>query len=162
MGLFKPRTWGVGKVLNDIQNYKDWIRVIKREESNANSNYSKWKLSHNYFYTLYFTHQMEQTEAQLPENIMKLRMIESLAPLHRYLDEDLGFAGYITPSFNQFYDDDNEPTLTYLVMYRFSFDQLSIWWFIKFLIKWSALITLLVITIKQGWISQVIGWLTSI
>jgi hypothetical protein len=105
---------------------------------------------------------MEQTEAQLPENIMKLRMIESLAPLHRYLDEDLGFAGYITPSFNQFYDDDNEPTLTYLVMYRFSFDQLSIWWFIKFLIKWSALITLLVITIKQGWISQVIGWLTSI
>ena len=97
MALFKPSTWGLIKVIRDLDNYRDFIGVIKDEVKNPKSKFNHWKLKHNYFYTIYFTMDIEEEEAQLPEQIKRLRMMESLAPLHRYLDEELGFAGYLIP-----------------------------------------------------------------
>jgi hypothetical protein len=154
MALFKPSTWGISKVRRDIVNYRDFVRTIKKEKSNKSSKFNKWKLNHNYFYTIYFTIDIEEGEAQLPEDIKRYRIIEMLAPLHRYLDEELGFAECLTPEFNQFYDDDGEPSLTYLIAYRFVFTKLSFWWFIKFLIKLGLLITAIVLFFKH----DVIGW----
>lgn len=150
MSFFKPRTWGIGKVVTDIENYRDWVRVIKRESKDQNSKFSKWKLQHNYFYTVYFTHDIEETESQLPERVMQLRMLESIAPLHRYLDEELGFAECLTPEFNRFIDEEGNPTLTYLIAYRFSFNQLSLWWLIKFFVKWGVLITGIILAFKYN------------
>jgi hypothetical protein len=157
MALFKPSTWGVTKVIRDIENYKDWKYIIKKEKANPNSKFNQWNLNHNYFYTLYFTHTIDETEAQLPEKIQRLRMIESFAPLHRYLDEELGFAGSLVPEFNQFFDDDGNPTLTYLIAYRFAFDKLSIGWVIKFLLKWVVVITAISIFIKKGGLEWIRG-----
>jgi len=140
MSLFKPSTWGIVRVIHDIENYADWIRTIKKEASDNNSKYTKWKLNHNKFYTVYFTMDMEENESKLPENIKRLRMIESLAPLHRYLDEELGFAGNLVPEFNQFFDDKGNPTLTYLVAYRFAFDKLGLGWILKMLVILTGLI----------------------
>lgn len=159
MALFKPHTWGVVKVWRDFENYRDWKHVIKKEKSNPNSKFNQWNLNHNYFYTIYFTHTQDETEAQLPERIQRLRMIESFAPLHRYLDEELGFAGSLVPEFNQFYDDEGESTLTYLIAYRFAFDKISIKWLLFFLFKWAALITAVTIFIKKGgieWLQNLI------
>ena len=69
---------------------------------------------------------------------MRLRLVESLGNLHRYLDEELGFAECLTPEFNQFIDDEGNPTLTYLISYRFSFNKLSLGW----VLKWIFLISL--------------------
>jgi hypothetical protein len=157
MALFKLSTWGISKVIRDIQNYRDFIKVIDKEKSNKNSKYNLWKLNHNYFYTIYFTMDIEETEAQLPEKIMRMRMIESLAPLHRYLDEELGFAECLSPEFNQFYDENGDPTLTYLIAYRFVFNKLSIRWLIKFLLKWAVLITAVSIFVKRGGIQWLQG-----
>jgi len=141
MAFFKPSTWGITKVRRDIENYTDWIRTIKKEKKDLNSKFNKWKLHHNYFYTIYFTYDIEESEAQLPERIMQLRMMESMAPLHRYLDEELGFAECLTPEFNRFVNDEENLTLTYLIAYRFSFNKLSLWW----VVKWSVLITTIVL-----------------
>lgn len=150
MKLFKPSTWQINRFRRDINNYRDWIRVIKRESADKNSNFNKWKLQYNSFYNVYFTHTVEETEAQLPERIMQARLIESFGPLHRYLDEDLGFAECLVPEMNQFYDEEENPTLTYLVVYRFAFNSIGFWPIIWFLIKWSAVITGLVLTFKFG------------
>jgi hypothetical protein len=157
MALFKPSTWGVVKVYRDIENYRDWIRVIKSEAVNPNSKFNAWNLSHNFFYTLYFTHVIDETEAQLPERIMRLRMIEAMAPLHRYLDEELGFAGNLVPEFNQFYDEEGVPTLTYLVAYRFAFNKLSFYWVVKFLLKWAVVITAIALFFKNGGVEWLQG-----
>jgi len=159
MAIFKPSTWGISSVFRDIENYRDWCHVIKKEKANPNSKFNQWNLNNNYFYTIYFTHTQEETEAQLPERIQRLRMIESFAPLHRYLDEELGFAGSLVPEFNQFYDDEGEPTLTYLIAYRFAFDKISLAWFLKFLFKWVVVITAVTIFIKKGgveWLQNLI------
>jgi hypothetical protein len=157
MSLFKPSTWGITKVYRDIENYRDWIRIIKREEADYQSKYSKWKLKHNFFYTIYFTMDIEENEAQLPEQIKRLRLIESLAPLHRYLDDDLGFAGCLTPEFNQFFDNDGKPTLTYLIAYRFSFNKLSLNWVIRWLfISIALLIGLMNLAPLLAWMQTLI------
>ena len=154
MALFKPSTWGIVKVWRDIENYRDFIRVIKKEKANKDSKFNKWKLNHNYFYTIYFTHDIEETENQLPEHIKRLRMFEQLAPVHRYFDEELGFAECLTPEFNQFINDDDTPTLTYLITYRFSFNKISLWWFVK----WAAIITGIILILTSAWFSKILTW----
>jgi hypothetical protein len=160
MALFKPSTWGIAKVKTDIENYRDWAHTIKREKANKHSKFNKWKLNHNSFYTVYFTYDVSEEESQIPENIMRLRMIESMAPLHRYFDEELGFAECLTPEFNNFINEETgDPTLTYLITYRFSFNKLSIWWVVKFLAKWGVLITAISIAANKGlfvWIAGLI------
>ena len=150
MNIFKISTWGISKVINDIENYRDFIRTIKEQEADPKSKYNIWKLNHNYFYTVYFTMDIDENEEKLPENIKRLRLIESLAPLHRYLDEELGFAECLTPEFNQFYDKEGKPTLTYLIAYRFSFNKLSVSWVIKSLIKLGISITAILLLFKYG------------
>lgn len=131
MSIFKPNTWGLFKIWRDLDNYRDFIRTIKKEKKDKNSKFNKWFLKHNAFYTIYFTMDIKEEESQLPEEIKRMRLIESLGNLHRYLDEELGFAECLAPEFNQFYDDEGKPTLTYLIAYRFTFNKLSLKWFIK-------------------------------
>jgi hypothetical protein len=116
------------EVIRDIRNYRKWIRTIKYEEANPNSKFNTFRLSHNYFYILYLPVTLAQENAVLPDNIKRLRVVEMLVPIHQYLDNDLGFADYIVPEFNQFYDEEGSPTLTYGIVYRFAFKKLSLKW----------------------------------
>jgi len=118
----------VVEVIKDIRNYINWINVISRERDNKNSNFNKFELDHNYFYVIYLTIILPQEDAVLPDPIKRMRVVEILKPIHQYLDEDLGFADYIIPEFNQFYDNEDQPTLTYGIIYRFAFKALSLNW----------------------------------
>jgi hypothetical protein len=159
MSIFKRNTWGISKALIDINNYSDWINTIKKEKRNPKSKFNYWKLSHNPFYTLYFTLDIAEEENQLPENIKRLRILESLAPLNRYLDEELGFAECLVPELNQFIDSNNNPTLTYLIAYRFAFNKLSLRW----VIKWIVIIILLTILISHfNLFSIIFGWISTL
>jgi len=128
------------EVIRDIRSYRKWIQAIKEERANPNSKFNKFELNANYFYVLYIPITLPQEDAALPDNIKRLRVVENLAPIHQYLDNDLGFADYIVPEFNQFYDEENNPTLTYGIVYRFAFKKLSIKWALTRLIFLSALI----------------------
>jgi len=142
-------------VINDIRNYIDWIKTIDKEKTKSNSLWNKMGMNHNYFYTVYFPILLPEEDRVLPDNIKRLRVVEMLAPVHRYLDEDLGFAEYIVPEFNQFYNEENEPTLTYGIIYRFAFKGLSLKWFITRTIFWT-------ITIWALLKFPIIKWLTSL
>lgn len=118
----------IREVIRDIKYYRLWIKTIKEERDNMKSKYNQFGLNHNYFYVLYFPVTLPQEDAALPDNIKRLRLIEILRPVHQYLDYELGFSDYIIPEFNQFYDDEGEPTLTYGIVYRFGFKKLSLKW----------------------------------
>lgn len=134
-----PRNWGLIKVIRDLENYRDWIKTIKREQANPKSNFHKFKLNRNYFYNVYLTISLTDADDQLTDNIKRLKIIDSLGDVHRYLDEELGFAECLVPEFNQYIDDRGNPTLTYVVMYRFAFNKFSIKW----LFKWIFIIGLI-------------------
>jgi hypothetical protein len=128
------------KVWKDISNYKSWIRTIDEEIDNPKSKFNKYKMDRSYFYVLYLPVSLPEEDALLPDNIKRLRLMEILSPVHQYLDDDLGFAGYLIPEFSQFYDEDNNPTLTYAAIYRFAFNKLSFKWFFSRLFFWISLI----------------------
>lgn len=146
---FKPRKWAISIVIKDIVNYREWIKTIKREKANPKSLWHKFGMKHNAFYVIYFPMTLPQEDQVLPDNIKRMRVVESLAPVHRYFDEDLQFAEYIVPEFNQFFDEENKPTLAYGIIYRFAFQRLSLGWvlsrsiflgiFIWALLKWSII-----------------------
>jgi len=137
---FRPRLWAISMVLKDIENYRAWIRAIKKEKKDQNSLWTRFGMNHNFFYVIYFPMSLPEEDKALPDNIKRMRVVESLAPVHRYLDEDLNFAEYIVPEFNQFYDDNNQPTLNYGIVYRFAFHRLSLSWLISRLIVIGGLV----------------------
>ncbi len=143
-------------VIRDIQNYRSWIKTIQAEAYEPDSKFNKFGLDFNFFYVLYVPVSLPQEDAVLPENIKRLRLMEILAPLHQYLDSDLGFAGSIVPEFNQFYDDEGNPTLVYGVIYRFAFDTLSLKWVFTRTLFTGALIFALVRWPILSWLFEII------
>ena len=53
--FLNPNNWGIVKIYRDFDNYRDWIRTIKREEKDPKSKYNQFKFSKNYFYNIYLT-----------------------------------------------------------------------------------------------------------
>jgi hypothetical protein len=152
----KPRNWGIVQVYRDFENFADWKRVIKREEINRNSKYNQWKLSHTKLYDVYTIVTLDEADAQLPEKIQRVKVHESVNPLHRYLDEELGFAECLSVEFNQFDDDAGKPTLSYLIVYRFIFNKFSLKWLFKFLLFWGIIIFVIVKFDLIAWVSNLI------
>lgn len=129
LNILIPSRWGIWLAIKDIQNYRSWIQTIDIEKQNKNSIFNKWAMKHNFFYVLYFTISLPEEDRVLPDNIKRLRVVETLAPVHRYIDEELQFAEYIVPEFNQFFDEENKPTMVYGIVYKFAFKKISIKWF---------------------------------
>jgi hypothetical protein len=142
-GVKRPSIWEripIIQVWRDLYNYRNWVKIISAERENPKSKFRKYNMEHSYFYVVYLSISLPEEDNLLPDNIKKLRLIEMLAPVHQYLDDDLGFAGYIVPEFNQFYDEDDKPTLTYVAIYRFAFNKLSFKWVLSRLIGISLAI----------------------
>lgn len=133
------KKWFSFQFITDIRMYLAWIKVIKEERNNPNSLYNQYNFSNNIFYVIYTIISLKPEEKALPENLKKYRIMEMLAPINRYLDEDLGFADYLVPEINEFYEGD-EPTLNYGIIYKFAFKRLSMRWFIYRLILWTLII----------------------
>jgi len=135
---------GIKGVWNDLVNYREWVHTIKQEEKNKKSIYNKFNMGRNYFYNIYSIITLPPENENLPDEIQQLRVIESLVPVNKYLDETLRFAEYLVPEFSRVYDGD-EPTLNFLIVYRFAFQKLSLSWFLWRLgiiggLLWSAFI----------------------
>lgn len=129
-----PRNWGIVKVYRDFENYADWKRTIKKEQAKKDSKYNTWNLDRTKLYDIYVTTSIEEGDIDLPENLQRVRLMETLNPLHKYLDEELGFAECLDVEFNQFEDDDGNLSLTYLIVYRFKFRKFSLKWIAKFIL----------------------------
>ena len=151
----KFRNWGIVKVYRDFENYKDWRRIIKREEFDPNSNFNKWNLKRTKLYDVYIIVTLDESDIPLPEVVKRTKVLESLNPLNRYLDESLGFAECLSVEFNQFEDDKKEPTLSYLIVYRFIWKTFSLKWLAKFIIIWGVIVF---VVLKFDLISLLIKW----
>lgn len=142
----------------DWDNYRDWQKTIRREEEDPNSLFNKYNMGRNVFYNVYTIVSLAPENSVLAQNIQRVKVIEALTPINRYLDENLKFAEYLSPEISQI-SQDGELTLNYLVVYRFMFQKLSLKWilwragllggltFAGFKVPWESLVT---------WISNLI------
>jgi len=154
-----PKKWGIVKVYRDFENYSDWKKTIKNEEKNPKSNFNKWQLNRTRLFDVYTIVSLEDIDEALPETVKRTKVMEMLNPVHRYLDETLGFAECLTCEFNQFEDDDKNLTLSYLIVYRFRFEKFSLKWLLKFLVVTGALVY---VVLHFNLIPLLITWVSSI
>ena len=157
--FLKPKNWGIVKIYRDFENFADWKKTIRREEANPISKFSKWKMQRTSLYDVYLIVNLEEEDYALPEVVKRTKILESLAPINRYLDEDLGFAECLNVEFNQFQDDNGKLTLSYLIVYRFRFDKFSLKWLAKFIIVTGAVIFF---AIRFDLIKQFVSWLLGV
>ena len=155
LNFLKPRNWGIVKVYRDFENYMDWRRVIRKEEANPKSKYRKWKLQRTKLFDVYVITSLDETDAGLPETVQRVKLMEILNPLHKYFDEELGFAECLNCEFNQFEDDDHNLTLSFLNVYRFRFNKFSLKWLVK-TIFWTAVLVFLFFRFALPWILTLI------
>jgi len=155
--LFNPSRWPLAIVIKDLINYNKFKNIIKSEARNPNSKLNQFKIKYNRFYTLYLIVSLDESDKGLDEKMKRFRVFEILKPVHQYLDDELGFAGSLTPEFSQFVDDKGIETLSYAAIYRFVFEKFSILWLIKWIFILSTLITLI---IKYNIITWIITHLT--
>jgi len=138
--IAKLKSYFSFNIIRDLSNYSKWISVIKEEKSNPLSKYNKFDFSNNIFYVIYTVISLKDEEKVLPEEIKKMKVLELMAPINRYLDEDLGFADYLVPEVSEFYDENNLPTLKYGLVYKFAFKRLSLKWVLYRLALWISII----------------------
>ena len=154
--FFKP---GIIGFIRDIQNYRSWVKTVKAEKANPRSKWNQYKMQHNPTYVAYKYITLPDETAELPDEVKQQRVFEGLAPINRYLDEDLGFADSLDIDPRVYYGEDGKPTLTYFIMYFFAFKTISLNWilsritailitiFLYLFVNWPALFT---------WISSLI------
>lgn len=115
----------------DIQNYRGWIRTIREESANPDSLYNKFGFENNYTGMIYLPIILKDEYTQVPDKVKKLRVVELLNPVNRYLDEELNFGEYLEVDFNQVIDEEGEETNTYMIAYVFTFQTISLLWILK-------------------------------
>jgi hypothetical protein len=117
----------------DAVNYFDWKRTIKKEEKNPDSKYNTFGFKRNFFYDVFVVISLDEMDKALPIEGQRYNVIEKLVPVNKYIDEELGFAECIVPEFNQFFDAENTPTLSFLIGYRFTPEVLTLGWVLKWI-----------------------------
>ena len=131
---------GIKAAWNDFDNYRDWKRTIRAEEANSESTFNNFNMGRNYFFNVYVVVTLPGEDAVLPEEVQKMRVYETIRPINNYLDNQLKFAEYLTPEFSRVIQD-GQPTLSFLVVYKFTFHKLSIKWILWRLGGLAALTT---------------------
>lgn len=116
----------------DIKNYLIYKKLIQRDEKDPNSTYNKLKLNHNKFYTLNYIISLPDGAEQLNDEQRLAYVTEAMRPSVEYINNELRFGEYLVADIQQFYDENNEPTLSYGIIFSFEFITLTF----KQIIEW--------------------------
>jgi len=157
----KNKRWdflGLRAAWNDLVQYREWIKIIGKEEKNPKSIYNKYNMGRNSFYNIFVIITLPQEDSVLPFEIQKIRAIESSAPINRYLDETLQFGEYLVPEFNHVYTEEGEPTSSFLFMYSFQFTTISFIWILKRLL---GLFIISYVVTKSPW-DKIFTWISGL
>lgn len=131
MSIF--RKLGIVKAYYDLINYLDWVKIIKREENDPDSKFNSYKLKRTKLYDVYYIVNLPEEDSILTDSVKRIKVVESLNHINRYFDDDLGFANDLSIEFNQIEDNENL-LMSYLIVYSFAMNKLSLKWILKYIL----------------------------
>ena len=112
---------GIVQSIKDFSNFFKFRKMIRKEFKIRDSKFNKYNLKYNWLGNIVYV-QINCTE----EDFMNAyydeeKMLDmKLAPIVSYLSSDLGWGDYLTPQISNFVDDDNNPSLSYGVLFIFT------------------------------------------
>lgn len=112
---------GLVQCIKDLSNFFKFRRMMRSEYKIRDSKFNKYNLKYNKLGNIVYV-QINCTEQDFMNAYYDAeKMLDmKLAPIVSYLSSDLGWGDYLTPQVSNFVDDDNNPTLSYGVLFIFT------------------------------------------
>ena len=112
---------GIVQVIKDFSNFFKFRKMIREEFKIRDSKFNKFNLKYNWLGNIVYV-QINCTEEDFMNAYYDAeKMLDmKLAPIVSYLSTDLGWGDYLTPQISNFVDDDNNPSLSYGVLFIFT------------------------------------------
>ena len=122
---------GIVQWFKDLSNFFKFRRQIKKEIKRRDSTFNKLKLKQNWLGNIIYV-QINCTDEDLmnanyDSETMVMRKIQ---PVVEYLSRELDWGDYLTPQISNFVDEDENPSLSYGILFVFTPYRLT---FTKFL-----------------------------
>jgi len=112
---------GIVQSIKDFSNFFKFRKMIRKEFKIRDSKFNKYNLKYNWLGNIVYV-QINCTEEDFMNAYYDAeKMLDmKLAPIVSYLSSDLGWGDYLTPQISNFVDDDNNPSLSYGVLFVFT------------------------------------------
>lgn len=112
---------GIVQSIKDFSNFFKFRKMIRKEFKIRDSKFNKYNLKYNWLGNIVYV-QINCTEEDFMNAYYDAeKMLDmKLAPIVSYLSSDLGWGDYLTPQISNFVDDDNNPSLSYGVLFIFT------------------------------------------
>ena len=112
---------GIVQWFKDFSNFFKFRREIRNEFKIRDSKFNKFGLKYNRLGNIVYV-QINCTDEDFMNAYYDAeKMLDiKLAPIVSYLSSELGWGDYLVPQISNFVDDDNNPTLSYGVLFLFT------------------------------------------
>lgn len=122
---------GIVQWFKDLSNFFKFRRQIKKEIKRRDSTFNKLRLKQNWLGNIIYV-QIDCTDEDLMNaNYNAETMLDiKLKPIVSYLSGELGWGDYLVPQISNFVDEDENPSLSYGILFVFTPYRLT---FTKFL-----------------------------
>ncbi|MEG1141338.1 MAG: hypothetical protein RSE41_02625 [Clostridia bacterium] len=134
------------KIYKDISNFIFFRKIINKELKNKSSLLNRYNVSTNIFKNkLGVIITVKEEYNYLDDFNKNMMLLETITPINKYLDQNLGLCELLNISDpDNFLDEKNNPTLSFLILYSFNFSSFTV----NNLIKLGLLTGLLYTIIK--------------
>lgn len=112
---------GIVQSFKDFSNFFKFRRMMREEFKIRDSKFNKYNLKYNWLGNIVYV-QINCNEQDFMNAYYDAeKMLEmKLAPIVSYLSTELNWGDYLIPQISNFVDDDNNPTLSYGVLFIFT------------------------------------------
>ena len=112
---------GIVQWFKDLSNFFKFRRQIKKEIKRRDSTFNKLRLKQNWLGNIIYV-QIDCTDEDLmnanyDSETMVMRKIQ---PVVEYLSRELDWGDYLTPQISNFVDEDENPSLSYGILFVFT------------------------------------------
>ena len=118
---------GFVQCIKDLSNFRKFKKDIKREFQRRDSLFNKYKLQKNWLGNVVYVQIDCSDEDLMNANYDSETMVmRRLQPIIEYLSRELDWGDYLTPQISNFIDEDENPSLSYGVLFIFTPVRLTI------------------------------------
>lgn len=111
----------------DVKNFFKFKKEVKREFYTRDSKFNKFKLKRNWLGNVIYVQLDFSDEDLMNANYDSETMVmRRLQPIIEYLSRELDWGDYLTPQISNFIDEDENPSLSYGVLFIFTPIRLTI------------------------------------
>lgn len=113
--------FGLVQAFKDLTNFFKFRKQMRKEFKIRDSKFNKYKLKYNWLGNIVYVQIDCDNDDLMGANYDAERMLYTkLRPIVEYLSSELGWGDYLTPQISNFVDENENPTLSYGILFIYN------------------------------------------